>query len=856
MSGRPRGRAYGRARGGIDEQRARRPGEVEQAAAVQPPPVMQPRQPQVQPSSSGSPSGHGGASESHPQLPTELSAMTIGTRAAPEVGFITRPSHIVNKQGSAGRQLPLITNYFRLERAPDWHIYQYHVDFNPVVESKKMRIALLYHHEKMLGRTKAFDGMVLFLPFRLLKQTTEVFTKRNTDDVFIRIRITMTNELPPNSLQCLQVYNIIFKRVLTMIDMKQIGRNYYNPSLAKTFDEHKLMVLPGFITSILQYENDVLLNCDISHKIMRSDSVLDQINDILRLNKDRFHDNATWLLVGSIVLTSYNNRTYKVDGIAWNKRPTDTFKLHDGSEITYKDYYKRNYEINITNSSQPLLVSKPKEKDIRGGQKNDIYLVPELCKMTGLTDKARANRSLMKDVSVFTRVVPDKRYEVLSGFVRKINSNQNVRTMMEDWRLRFSQNIMNLVGRILPEEQVYQKKKDNVSICKQEDANWSQQLREMQQITAVDLDKWLFISPSKYNGNAKDFVDSLIKVGLPMGIKILQPIYCVINNENIDTYISTMQNSITENTQLVMCLLPTNKKDRYDAIKKFTCVETPVPSQIIVMRTLEKRDISSIATKVAIQLNCKLGGEVWTLSIPIKNFMVIGMDVFHDSTAEGRSVAGIVSSLNPKLTKYYSRVIFQNRRQELVHDLATPLIDTLQKYHEVNGILPKCIIVYRDGVGDGQLRAVLDLEVSQILKIFNKVGGPNYKPQFAVVIVKKRINTRFFASTKRPLINPPPGTVIDTVVTKAEWYDFFLVSQSVKQGTLSPTHYNVIKDTTNLTPDHMQKLTYKLCHLYYNWPGTISVPAPCQYAHKLAFLVGQSVHVDPALQLADKLYFL
>lgn len=37
-------------------------------------------------------------------------------------------------------------------------------------------------------------------------------------------------------------------------------------------------------------------------------------------------------------------------------------------------------------------------------------------------------------------------------------------------------------------------------------------------------------------------------------------------------------------------------------------------------------------------------------------------------------------------------------------------------------------------------------------------------------------------------------------------------------------------------------LTYKMCHLYYNWPGTIRVPAPCQYAHKIAFLVGQSIH--------------
>lgn len=52
-------------------------------------------------------------------------------------------------------------------------------------------------------------------------------------------------------------------------------------------------------------------------------------------------------------------------------------------------------------------------------------------------------------------------------------------------------------------------------------------------------------------------------------------------------------------------------------------------------------------------------------------------------------------------------------------------------------------------------------------------------------------------------------------------YDFFLVSQSVRQGTVSPTHYNVIEDSSGLTPDHFQRLTYKLTHLYYNWPVSI-----------------------------------
>lgn len=52
------------------------------------------------------------------------------------------------------------------------------------------------------------------------------------------------------------------------------------------------------------------------------------------------------------------------------------------------------------------------------------------------------------------------------------------------------------------------------------------------------------------------------------------------------------------------------------------------------------------------------------------------------------------------------------------------------------------------------------------------------------------------------------------------------------------------------------RLTFKLCHMYWNWPGTIRVPAPCKYAHKLAFLSGQILHHEPAIQLCENLFFL
>lgn len=47
---------------------------------------------------------------------------------------------------------------------------------------------------------------------------------------------------------------------------------------------------------------------------------------------------------------------------------------------------------------------------------------------------------------------------------------------------------------------------------------------------------------------------------------------------------------------------------------------------------------------------------------------------------------------------------------------------------------------------------------------------PNtFSPKFAVVVVKKRINTRIFHEDRGELKNPPPGTVVDTDVTQPKW---------------------------------------------------------------------------------------
>ena len=40
-----------------------------------------------------------------------------------------------------------------------------------------------------------------------------------------------------------------------------------------------------------------------------------------------------------------------------------------------------------------------------------------------------------------------------------------------------------------------------------------------------------------------------------------------------------------------------------------------------------------------------------------------------------------------------------------------------------------------------------------------------------------------------------------------------------------------------------------LCHLYYNWPGTVRVPAVCQYAHKVSSIISTLLSSLPTVKI-------
>lgn len=137
---------------------------------------------------------------------------------------------------------------------------------------------------------------------------------------------------------------------------------------------------------------------------------------------------------------------------------------------------------------------------------------------------------------------------------------------------------------------------------------------------------------------------------------------------------------------------------------------------------------------------------------------------------------------------------------------------------------------------------VLANEIPQLKQVigdlYNEVAA---QPTISVIVVNKRITQRFFIQGNNGrLDNPPSGCIIDKNLVENDGtsstgvFDFYLTPANTTQGCVLPTHFYVAMNQSKINKLELEHLTFALCHFYFNWAGPIKVPAPCQYAHKIA----------------------
>lgn len=119
---------------------------------------------------------------------------------------------------------------------------------------------------------------------------------------------------------------------------------------------------------------------------------------------------------------------------------------------------------------------------------------------------------------------------------------------------------------------------------------------------------------------------------------------------------------------------------------------------------------------------------------------------------------------------------FENKITELSSMVRELLI---MFYKSTGGYKPHRIILYRDGVSEGQFPHVLQHELTALREACIKLEA-DYKPGITFIVVQKRHHTRLFCADKKEQSgksgNIPAGTTVDVGITHPTEFDFYLCS--------------------------------------------------------------------------------
>ncbi|NXP75102.1 PIWL2 protein, partial [Ramphastos sulfuratus] len=251
-----------------------------------------------------------------------------------------------------------------------------------------------------------------------------------------------------------------------------------------------------------------------------------------------------------------------------------------------------------------------------------VLLVPELTFMTGLPDKRKDNK-MMKEVIRELHLSPRQHYQRLINLLHRIRDHPEASQELTRWGLRLELGVHKTQGRILPSERINLR---HSSFTPSEELIWSKELTREPSISTISMSHWILVYPRKLQDLARDLVVTMKNICSPMGMQVSSPASVELKDDRIETYAKTIRGILTpccaspqDKVQLLLCLISGNREDLYVAIKKLCCLQSPVPSQVINAQSLGSQfnKLRAVVHKVLLQINCKLGGELWGVDIPL-----------------------------------------------------------------------------------------------------------------------------------------------------------------------------------------------------------------------------------------------
>ena len=247
----------------------------------------------------------------------------------------------MNVESIQGQPVPLKANAIVLSRPEDMDrpfARQYHINFVPQIDSKRLRSAAIKNnYDRVGGQWVLYDGGSSLFTGSLISDPrgSVEFQFETRREETLRVTCTHTSDIFPGSTEYFRIVAVLMKRALAELNYVPFGRHYFDPTAKIPLDElNELM--PGYATAVNRYEGGLLLLADSVFKLAARRTVYDELNDIHRRSQSEsvFRTEACRVLVGRIVFTPYNQKRHRIDDISFENSPRDQFEKR-GERITF-----------------------------------------------------------------------------------------------------------------------------------------------------------------------------------------------------------------------------------------------------------------------------------------------------------------------------------------------------------------------------------------------------------------------------------------------------------------------------------------------------------------------------------------
>lgn len=341
-----------------------------------------------------------------------------------------------------------------------------------------------------------------------------------------------------------------------------------------------------------------------TNKFLMNRTALDVIKDVRGSNTK---ENIAKELNARGVMTTYNKRVYRVEEVDYDHSPKDRFTLRDKSnsrELSYIDYYKEKYNVVINDPDQPLLVHMKERSNLK------IFLIPEVCMLTGITDELKAKNSRdMRDILFANAEV---KYGRIETFFEHLLNNQKCKELMDIWKVTIVNKPLEVNAVQLHPGSLLINDKRKIDLARTPE--FDREIKGLMDMPKVD--KWAIFFPGRFKKEAEALLRDLQNCIRDFKYPCSPPRKVVISNDRIESWKEAIDNVLKgqEGISFAVFVIQGKKKASpvYHELKKILVEDVPVPSQMILADTLSRgKGIRSIANKLFIQINAKFGGTPW-----------------------------------------------------------------------------------------------------------------------------------------------------------------------------------------------------------------------------------------------------